>query len=207
MVSSELLWQANKWLNEILGISGNTFFSDVRLVCGDFFQLTLIKRTLDHISSKSIRRLLALEICKKFKMVELAEVMGQKGDYDFVTHLNWICVGQIDEDIELFLKPKFLNVGAYPQYALHILAEDVLLLQHNEIQLTNIDTRLVRIKTINEIRKGITQSEVWFEAISKRKIKETFNLASQLNLNNGVQVVLTANINIEDRLVNGQVAK
>ena len=33
------------------------------------------------------------------------------------------------------------------------------------------------------------------------------NLASQLNPNNGVQVVLTANINIKDRLVNVQVSK
>lgn len=140
-------------------------------------------------------------------MVELTEVIRQKEDYHFVTHLNRICVDQIDEDMELFLKSKFVNVGAYPQYAMHILAENVPLLQHNEIQLTNLDARLVRMKTINEIRKGIAQSEVWFEAIRKRKIKETLNLASQLNLNNGVHVVLTANINIEDRLVNGQVSK
>ena len=133
--------------------------------------------------------------------------MRQKGDYDFVTHLNRICVAQIDEDMELFLKSKFVNVGAYPQHALHILAKNVPLLQHNEVQLTNLNGTLVRIKTINEIRKGITQSEVWFEAISKRKIEETLNLASQLNSNNGVQVVLTANINIKDRLVNVQVSK
>ena len=93
-------------------------------------------------------------------MVELTEVIRQKEDYHFVTHLNRICVDQIDEDMELFLKSKFVNVGAYPQYAMHILTENVPLLQHNEIQLTNLDARLVRMKTINEIRKGIAQSEV-----------------------------------------------
>lgn len=130
------------------------------MVCVDFFQLPPIKQTLDYISSKSIRGLLALEICKKFRMVELTEVIRQKEDYHFVTHLNRICVDQIDEDMELFLKSKFVNVGAYPQYAMHILTENVPLLQHNEIQLTNLDARLVRMKTINEIRKGIAQSEV-----------------------------------------------
>ena len=45
------------------------------------------------------------------------------------------------------------------------------------------------------------------EAIRARKIDDTGNLASVLSLKVGVQVMLTLNIDLEDRLVNGLVGK
>ena len=45
------------------------------------------------------------------------------------------------------------------------------------------------------------------EAIRARKIDDTGNLASVLSLKVGVQVMLTLNIDLEDRPVNGLVGK
>ena len=43
------------------------------------------------------------------------------------------------------------------------------------------------------------------DAINATKISNTGNLACKLEIKNGAQVMLTANVNLEDRLVNGSV--
>ena len=37
---------------------------------------------------------------KKLQMVEVTEVMRQRGDHDFIRVINKIRVGNIDEDVE-----------------------------------------------------------------------------------------------------------
>ena len=68
-----------------------------------------------------------------------------------------------------------------------------------------IASELVRIQAINENPRHINLTESQIEAIKQKKICETGNLAYSLKLKNGAQVMLTANVNIEDRLVNGLV--
>ena len=70
-----------------------------------------------------------------------------------------------------------------------------------------IANELVRIQSIDETPRHITLAESQIEAIKQRKISETGNLAYSLKLKIGAQVMLTANVNIEDRLVNGLVGK
>ena len=68
--------------------------------------------------------------------------------------------------MKLFLKLKFVNADAYSQHALHVPVENVPVLQHKEIQLTNLDATLVSVMEINEI----PLSEFQMEATNKRKI-------------------------------------
>ena len=42
-------------------------------------------------------------------MVELTEVMHQRGDHDFIRVLNKITEGNIDEDVEHTLNARFLE--------------------------------------------------------------------------------------------------
>ena len=42
-------------------------------------------------------------------MVELTEVMRQRGDHDFIRVLNKIREGNINKDVELTLKARFLE--------------------------------------------------------------------------------------------------
>ena len=56
-------------------------------------------------------------------MVELTEIMPQRGDHDFIRVLNKIREENIDEDVEHTLKVPFLEAKLYPEHALHKFAE------------------------------------------------------------------------------------
>ena len=105
------------------------------------------------------------------------------------------------------LKSRFFNKLSYPENAVHIFAENKPVEQHNEIQLVKIASELIRIQAIDETPRHIKHTESQIEAIKQREISETGKLAYSLKLKIGAQVMLTANVNIEDRLVNGLVGK
>ena len=175
------------------------------IVCSDFYQVPPVRGLPVYSSTTSIKVLLTLDLWHKFKMAELTEVMRQRDDYQLINILNKIREGQIDEDVELTLKSRFFNKLSYPENAVHIFAENKPVEQHNEIQLVKIASELVRIQAIDETPRHIKHTESQIEAIKQRKISETGNLAYSLKLKIGAQVMLTANVNIEDRLVNGLV--
>ena len=77
--------------------------------------------------------------------------------------------------------------------------------EHNETQLNTLDTQLILIDATDEIPKDIVLSQSLIDAIKQRKLSETGNPESQLKLKIGAQVMLTSNLNIDDRLVNGLV--
>ena len=77
--------------------------------------------------------------------------------------------------------------------------------EHNETQLNTLDTQLILIDATDEIPKDIVLSQSRIDAIKQRKMSETGNLESQLKLKIGAQVMLTSNLDIDDRLVNGLV--
>ena len=77
--------------------------------------------------------------------------------------------------------------------------------EHNETQLNTLHTQLILIDAIDEIPKDIVLSQSQIDAIKQRKMSETGNLESQLKLKIGAQVMLTSNLDIDDRLVNGLV--
>ena len=60
-------------------------------------------------------------------------------------------------------------------------------------QLNNLDSQLVCIEAIDEFPKNINVSDSQIDAIKLRKISETGNLESHLNLNVGSQVMITSN--------------
>ena len=110
MISSVLFFQVNQWLTEILRYSGKEQFAGLpALVCGDFYQLPPVKVLPVYSSATSVKGFFALGLWKKFQMVELTEVMHQRGDHDFIRVLNKITEGNINEDVEHTLKARFLE--------------------------------------------------------------------------------------------------
>ena len=77
--------------------------------------------------------------------------------------------------------------------------------EHDETQLNTLDTQIILIDTIDEIHKDIVLSQSQTDTIKQRKMSETGNFESQLKLKVGVQVMLTSNLDIDNRLVNGLV--
>ena len=84
-------------------------------------------------------------------------------------------------------------------------AENKPVKEHNETQLNTLDTQLILVDATDEIPKDIVLSQSQIDAIKQRKMSETGNLESQLKLKIGAQVMLTSNLDIDDRLVNGLV--
>ena len=179
------------------------------IVCGDFYQLPPVRGLPVYSSTRSTKSLVALDLWRKFKMAELTEVMRQREDYQFLNILNKIRECEIDEDVELTLKSRFFSKDEtlYPESAVHIFVENKPVVHHNEVQLDKVDSDLVIIQVINEIPRCITLTESQVEAIREMRLSETGNLAHLLKLKIGAQIMLTASVNIEDRLVNSLVGK
>ena len=118
--------------------------------------------------------------------------------------MNKIREGEIDEDVELTLKSRFFSKDEplYPESAVHIFTRNKPVEHHNEVQL---DSDLVIIQAIDEIPRHIKLTESQEDAIKQRKLSERGNLADLLKLKIGAKIMLTVNVNIEDRLVNGLV--
>ena len=141
-----------------------------------------------------------------FKIVELDEVMRQKEDKFFIDVLNKIRVADVDSNIVKVLKSRFVNLDDhnYPEQALHIFPEDGSVSAHNLMMLNKLPGDLLAIHAIDTIPciSGFTQCQIM--AAQSRRQSESGCLARLLTLKLESKVMLTVNIDIQDRLINGQ---
>ena len=97
LISSVLFYQVHQRLNEIFGVSTDLPFAGLPvLVCGALYQLPPVKGAPIYYSTDNIKGYLSLELWNNFKVVELTEVMRQRGDLEFISFLNKIRVGIVD---------------------------------------------------------------------------------------------------------------
>ena len=129
-------------------------------------------------------------------MVKLTEVMRQRGDFEFISLLNKIREGEIDDHVENSLKSQFIKENK---------PENKPAKENNETHLNIPDTQLILIDAIDEIHKDIVLSQSHIDAFKQRKMSNTGNLESQLKLKISAQVMLTSNLDIDDRLDNALV--
>ena len=133
--------------------------------------------------------------------------MRKQEDHEFIALLNKIRVGIVDEEVERLLRSRFVTKGSqsYPKHALHMFAENHPVVDYNELMLNQVDGKIVLIIAIDEVPHEVQLSDNQIDAIRTRKIGEMGNLEGILKIKIGAQVMLTSNVNIEDRLVNGLV--
>ena len=178
-------------MNEIFGYSRNEPFAGLLvIVCGDFLQLPQVKDLTVYSSAESIKGFIVLDLWKKFHMVELIEVMHQRGTFEFISLLNKIREGELDDHVKNALKSRLLKEKSFPQNFVHMFAENKLAKEVNETQLNTLDTQLLLIDAIDESPKDIVLSQSQIEAIKQRKMSETGNLENQLKLKIGAQFML-----------------
>ena len=129
--------------------------------------------------------------------------MRQKDDEIFINLLNQVRVGNVDENVEHLLRSRFINKHdpSYPTGALHIFAENSPMKVHNEVMLSKLPTTLISIQAEDELPKNCRNSVI-IEAKNRRQ-SETGGLALLLELKVDARVMITAIINITDRLING----
>ena len=143
------------------------------VVCGDFYQLTLVTGLPLYNSTRLIKSLLTLDLWRKFKMTEFTEVMRQRQDYYFINILSKIWKGETDEDVELTLTSRFFSKyePLYLQSAVHIFSENKPVEHHNEVQLDKVDSDLVSIEKIDEMPRQIKLTRSQVEAVGTKKTK------------------------------------
>ena len=78
MVSNALFYRVHQKLNEIFQCDSNIPFAGLPvLICGDFYQLPTVKGLPVYANSPSMKGYLNLDLWRKFRIAELAEVIRQ----------------------------------------------------------------------------------------------------------------------------------
>ena len=139
-----------------------------------------------------------------FEIAELTEVMRQQRDNNFINLLNHVRTAELDDYDVSILKSRFvLPTESYPKDALHIFAENAPANIHNVNLLNSINSETYSITAIDSIPENVSLFKT--EKVLNRSQSEIGGLAGTIELKfNARVVILTVNVNLEDRLVNGQ---
>ena len=209
MLGSSMLLDIHKRLNEILVQPHDVLFGNISLLAvGDLYQLppvgqppvfsTMSRNTLACLyGSGSLWR-------EHFKMLELDEIMRQRGDVEFVELLGRVRTGNCtNEDIQVLKSREIMKDSpGYPTQALHVYRTNESVDKRNEHMLSALacDDEQYVIEA-QDSATSETQ-HINMSNLSKKKA-DTGNLHHKLRLAVGAKVMLTINVNVTDGLVNG----
>ena len=205
MVSSKLFYQVHKCMNEIF-CSGQDFpFGGKSVsVCRDLYQILPVRAKPVFIfnETETMEGLISSDLWQKFRLAEFDQVMRQD-DEILVNLLYKIRVGQIDQNTEHIIKSRFIDKDdtSYSGNILDTFAENAPVKRHNDNRLKHIPGKLITIPAKDEVPENSKNSDV--REAQNRKMSETGGLVSILKLKINARFILTTNINIEDRLING----
>ena len=138
-------------------------------------------------------------------MIELTQIMRQKDDQPFIELLNrFRTASQNDEDIQCInLRMTSSSNDNYPSDALHIWAENILVNQHNNTKLEKILKPMFTLTATDQYPKNVNKQDI--DRILRSDKSDTGGLDYEIYLKETARVMLTVNINISDRLINGQI--
>ena len=201
MVSNICLLHIHKRLCEIFGCSESQPFTNSFLVVGDLLHLPTIKSPQiiepDNNGFGDLFNLWSL-----FVKVELTEVMWQKGDENFVSILNNIRIGKCSEDnVKQIQMRKIPNKNVNPDPTL-LFAESSPKDDYNASKIGQLNHLEIKIESIDVFPDSLSMHLQ--TSLSSRSSSTTASLSSLLKLKKGVRVMVTSNIDLADRLINGQ---
>ena len=201
MVSNVRLYQIHVRLCEIFNASLDIPFGGLTLlVVGDFYQLPPVREQKVFMPFKHV----LLNLCHPwhhFQFFELTEVMRQLGDNVFIDILNNVRVGR-GNDIDIALLESRKLDMQIPSDATHLFAENSLKDNLNTVKLSSLRHPLVSVHSIDKFPTGMCPSKI--EQTLKCTESRTAGLPKILNFKKNASIMLTNNIDIKDRLINGQ---
>ena len=207
MVSSMLFRNIDMRLQEIY-LCDKPFGGKSIILCGDLYQLPPVQgKPVYTYDTTYMQGLLGLELWRSFVMAELTEVMRQKGNAMFINLLNQARLGTLDSEKLSVLKSRFIskNDKNYPSDIIHIYAENAPVDEHNSNMLDRLETPLILIQAIDQVPIDSELSNTDLSWVQNAKISETGGLLYSLRIKLGARVMITKNIDIDDKLINGQV--
>ena len=205
MVSNKLLLHIHQRLCEIFGCTTDNPFAGISIItCGDFYQLPPIQQKPVYANFND-SMLNILHCWRNFKIAELTEVMRQRGDQVFIDLLNNIRIGVLTEQDQETLMSRFIEKTDpnYPTEAIHIWAENALVNEHNKRKLQELPGNSYEVLAIDKLPDNITDAVL--EKVYERNQMDTGGLAHKLEIKLKCKVMLTANIDVDDKLCNGQI--
>ena len=208
MVGSNMLLEIHKRLQQIKGVSDDAVFGGVSILAvGDLYQLPPVgQAALFSTVSDSYAQLYGSGSLwvDQFQMIELTEVMRQRGDSPFSELLCRVRTNSCTSDDIDTLKSIIIPNDAvnYPTQALHVYRLNVDVDSRNALMLDNLAPQIAQytIKA-RDARAGQT-THISLSAISDKR-SETGGLHGILKLAIGARVMLTTNVDVSDGLVNG----
>ena len=211
MVSSDLWTDFDARLAEIFKTIGLPFAGLSMVLIGDFLQLPPVKGRFifsQFTNYSKMNQLLSLQLWHLFKYAELTEVVRQK-DSEFIKLLNNVRVGKIEEQDENLLKSRFIceSDKNYPDNALHMYAENEPTILRNIAVLNNLPGEVYSIEAYDKVPNDCSYPLHLIQAAQNQKQSNTGGLAKILQVKIGAKVMLTVNIDIQDKLMNGQVGE
>ena len=204
MVSNITLLHIRQRLKDIFGSNSSQLFAGISIIAvGDLYQLPPIHRKPIFHSFKN-ESFNLFHPWHVLVMIELTEIMRQKDDQQFVELLNrFRTASQTDSDINCINSHSISpSADTYPSGALHIWAENDPVSEHNNNQLEQLMTPLFILKATDLYPQNITKQQI--DKFYLKGRSETGRLDFEVRVKVGARVMLTTNIDVADRLINGQ---
>ena len=169
------------------------------IAIGDLFQLPPVKMlVIYHLIKNRIN-----DPWLKFKLHELTEIVRQSGDPEFAALLLRLREGKhTPDDIAEIKMLEDTDTTNWPHEVTHLYMTNYLAGCRNDECLAKLESETCSIKTINAKDQGPKNTTVP-EDLS---FSLTGNMKKRLRICEGAKIMLTKNLDIEDKLVNGTLA-
>ena len=135
-------------------------------------------------------------------MPELTEVMQQKGSEDFVNILNNIRIDKCSKENVKQLQMRKIPIQNVPPDVTLLFAENSPEDDYNASKIAHLNYLEIKIESI-----GVFPDSTLMHlqtSLSSRFSRTTRGLSLLLKLKKAVRIMITSNIDLTDRLINGQ---
>lgn len=208
MVGSNMLLEIHKRLQQIKGVSDDVTFGGVsKLAVGNLYRLPPVgqPRLFSTVSDCYAQLYDSGSLwVDEFQMVELDEVMRQRGDSAFAELLCRVRTNSCTPpDIDILKSREITqDMPNYPTHALHVYRLNADVDLRNDLMLDNFAPKSAQyiIKASDAVAGQTTH--ICLSTLSDKK-SETGGLHTILKLAIGARVMLTTNVDVSDGLVNG----
>ena len=211
MVKSDL-WTDIDWrLEEVfMMIPKKAFVCLSVMTVADFLQLPTGRRKFifSEFSDKdSMKHLLGLQLWHFFNT--RTNWVARQNDKLFIALLNRVQVGNIDDNVQKFLKARFIHESDknYPKDLFYMYAENKSAMKMNEAVLSDLPGEIYRRKANDKIPHNCKYPLATIPALQNQKQTNARGLAKLLKIKIGAKVMLTVNLDIHDCLINGHTGK